>query len=86
MSQDKIIIYGTEWCGDCYRARRILETTNIPFEWVDIDNNQAGENYVLSINNGIRSVPTIVFEDGSVLIEPSNRQLKDKLRILSHTR
>lgn len=86
MSQDKIIIYGTEWCGDCYRARRILKTTNIPFEWVDIDNNQAGENYVLSINNGMRSVPTIVFEDGSVLIEPSNRQLKDKLRILSHTR
>ena len=86
MSQDKIVIYGTEWCGDCYRARRILETTNIPFEWVDIDNNQAGENYVLSINNGMRSVPTIVFEDGSVLIEPSNRQLKDKLRILIHTR
>ena len=86
MPQDKIIIYGTEWCGDCYRARRILKTINIPFEWVDIDNNQAGENYVLSINNGMRSVPTIVFEDGSVLIEPSNRQLKDKLRILSHAK
>jgi mycoredoxin len=86
MLQDKIIIYGTEWCGDCYRARRILETNNVPFEWVDIDINQSGENDVLSLNNGMRSVPTIIFEDGSMLVEPSNRQLRDKLRFLNYAK
>jgi mycoredoxin len=83
MSENKIIIYGTDWCGDCYRARRILESNRIAFEWLDIDHDQEGENIVLDINNGNRSVPTIVFEDGSVLVEPSYSQLRDKISSLN---
>lgn len=83
MATKKTIIYGTEWCGDCYRARRILEANQIAFEWLDIDLDQAGEKYVLKINNGMRSVPTIVFVDGSVLVEPSNTQLREKIRTLN---
>lgn len=83
MPTGKIIMYGTKWCGDCYRARRILEANQIDFEWIDIDLDQEGEDYVLSINEGMRIVPTIVFGDGSVLVEPSNSQLRDKIRALN---
>lgn len=83
LSTKKIIIYGTKWCGDCYRARRILEANQIAFEWLDIDLHQEGEEYVLNINNGMRSVPTIVFGDGQVLVEPSNSQLREKIRTLN---
>lgn len=83
MSENKVIIYGTEWCGDCYRARRILESNQIAFEWLDIDDNQEWENFVLNVNNGMRCVPTIVFGDGSVLVEPSYSQLSGKIRSLN---
>ncbi len=83
MARNKIIIYGTEWCGDCYRARRILDSNNVAFEWLDIDLDQEGENFVLKYNKGNRSVPTIIFCDGSVLVEPSYRQLKEKINSLN---
>jgi mycoredoxin len=76
-----IIVYGTGWCGDCLRARRILERRKIPFEWIDIDHDPQAEQYVLNHNHGFRSVPTILFPDGSVLVEPSFSQLVHKLQV-----
>jgi len=81
MTESKITVYATRWCGDCRRARRFFEKHEIPFEWIDIDQDPAGEQYVLETNNGMRSVPTIVFEDGSILVEPSTRALEKKLNI-----
>jgi mycoredoxin len=75
----KIIVYGTTWCGDTIRARRILDTNKVEYEWIDIDKSEEAAQAVKKINHGNRSVPTIVFEDGSVLVEPSNNQLMKKL-------
>lgn len=77
--ENAIIIYGTWWCGDCSRARRFFDLYHIPYHWVDIDNDERGERFVLATNRGMRSVPTIVFEDGSILVEPSEAQLKQAL-------
>lgn len=81
MAETPIIMYGTTWCGDCRRARRIFERHNIPYEWVNIDQDCDAEAYVKQVNHGNRSVPTIVFPDGSLLVEPSNAQLLDKLGV-----
>ncbi len=81
MHDQKIILYGTEWCGDCFRARHFLKSHSIPFEFLNIDRDKEAEKFVLQINRGMRSVPTIVFEDGTVLVEPSNRELALKLGI-----
>jgi glutaredoxin-like protein len=81
MTELKIIVYGADWCGDCRRARRFLQQHNIPFEWINVDQNKQAEQYVLSINRGMRSIPTIVFEDGSILVEPSNAKLAEKLSL-----
>ncbi|WP_322507655.1 glutaredoxin domain-containing protein [Anaerolinea sp.] len=78
---DEIIIYGTSWCGDSRRARRIFDDYHIPYRWVDIDEDMEGRKFVESVNNGFRSVPTIVFPDGSILVEPRSTELKRKLGV-----
>lgn len=81
MSDTTIIVYGTKWCGDCRRARRFLQNHQIDYEWVNIDQDREAEAYVRKVNHGNRSVPTILFPDGSILVEPSNLQLAKKLNI-----
>jgi len=74
-----IVVYGTKWCGDCHRARRFLDLKKLPYTWIDIDQDKEAELYVIRTNRGMRSVPTIVFGDGSVLVEPSELALARKL-------
>lgn len=76
-----ILMYGTTWCGACRRAKLFFEQHKIPYQWVDIDQDADGETFVKQTNNGMRSVPTIVFQDGSILVEPSSKKLADKLGI-----
>ena len=81
MPQSKIVIYGGTWCSDCRRAKRFFDNHKIQYEWVDLDNDKEALGYVLKVNNGKRVIPTIVFEDGSVLVEPTDAELSEKLSI-----
>ena len=76
-----ITVYGTEWCSDCQRSKKLLDDNNIPYTWIDISNQTEYRDYVKNLNNGYESVPTIVFEDGSILVEPSDKDLSIKLGI-----
>ena len=76
-----IRLYSTTWCGDCRRSKRFLQEHQIDFEEIDIEKNPEAAAVVISLNHGMRSVPTIVFPDGSVLVEPSNTALANKLGI-----
>ena len=73
------LIYGTDWCGDCVRTKKLLDEHKVPYVWIDIDQDAEGRKIVTEINKGEAKVPTIIFEDGSFLIEPSNEELKKKL-------
>ena len=73
------MVYGTSWCGDCFRVRSYLNRNGIDYQWVNIDHDREGEALVLRLNRGMRSVPTIIFPDGDVLVEPSTTELKTKL-------
>jgi glutaredoxin-like protein len=77
----EIILYGTDWCGGSRRARQFFDQHNIPYQWVNIDEDDAAARYVQSLNHGNRSVPTIVWPDGSRLVEPSTVQLAQKLGV-----
>jgi glutaredoxin-like protein len=79
--EKQMIVYGTNWCGDTIRTRKFLDLNKIPYTWVDIDKDPDARKLVESINHGNRSVPTIVFPDGSHLTEPSNTTLAAKLNI-----
>ena len=76
---DTIIMYGTTWCPDCTRAKRILEKNNVPYTWINIEEDKDARQRVREINGGYMSVPTILFPDGSVLVEPGNAELEARL-------
>jgi glutaredoxin len=80
MNNEKtIIIYGTKWCPDCHRSKKVLRAREIPFEYIDINRCPESRAYVEKVNNGYRSVPTILFPDGDILVEPTDHALNAKL-------
>jgi mycoredoxin len=79
MGDDIIVVYGTLWCGDCFRAKRVFERGEIEYQWINIDLNREARKFVRQVNEGNLVVPTIVFPDGAILREPSNSQLEAKL-------
>jgi mycoredoxin len=72
---EQIIMYSTTWCGDCRRAKRFFDEHGVAYENIDIEGDTAAAQEVLRINGGMRRVPTILFPDGTVLVEPSNQEL-----------
>ncbi|MCW1969618.1 MAG: FAD-dependent oxidoreductase [Anaerolineae bacterium] len=76
---NNIIVYGATWCPDCTRAKQFLGEQRIHYKWIDIEQQPEYQAYVESVNQGKRIIPTIVFDDGSILVEPSNAELAKKL-------
>ena len=79
---EQITVYSTPWCGDCRRAKRFMDERGIAYREVNIEQNPEAVAFVEKINRGYRSVPTIVFPDGSILVEPSNPALAERLTAL----
>ena len=78
LTPSQIVMYATEYCSDCIRAKKFFEANNIPYLRVGLEGDQEATEFVMQINNGYRSVPTIVFPDGSVLVEPTWDELREK--------
>jgi thioredoxin reductase (NADPH) len=76
-----ITVYGAPWCPDCRRAKTFLTSRKVPFDWVDIDEDPSGLAKVQELQSGGLTIPTIVFSDGSMLLEPSDEELAVKLGI-----
>ncbi len=77
----KIKMYATTWCGDCRMAKRWFDSHNVPYEYINIEDDENAAAFVVKVNGGARSVPTIIFPDGSVLVEPSARELAAKFSV-----
>ena len=78
-SSTDIVVYGAFWCPDCRRSKQFLGEHQIPYAWVNIEEDAEAERRVIELNGGRRVIPTIVFADGSLLVEPSNAELAAKL-------
>lgn len=74
-----IRMYGAPWCGDCRRAKDFFDRQGVGYEWIDVDQDPEGLKYVEETNDGKRIIPTILFPDGSILVEPSNAELAEKV-------
>jgi mycoredoxin len=82
MSENEmIVLYGTTWCGGSRRCRLLLDRYGIPYKWVDIDQDETAAKLVETVNGGHRSVPTLIWPDGSKLTEPTESELTMKLGV-----
>jgi len=70
MSKDDITVYGAHWCPDCRRSKQFLGEHQIPYNWVNIEEDPEAEQLVIEKNEGKRIIPTIVFSDDTFLVGP----------------
>jgi thioredoxin reductase (NADPH) len=74
-----ITIYSAAWCPDCKQAKKFFGEHRVQYENMDIEENPEGISFVEKLNQGKRIIPTIIFPDGEILVEPSNARLAEKL-------
>ena len=79
MTENGVVIYGTSWCGDCRRVKKVLERRGVDYAWVDVERNKGAREEMLRLNGGDRRVPTLLLPDGSVLVDPTNPELTARL-------
>lgn len=80
-----LTMYTTTWCAFCKRLKRQLAADGIEMTEVDIEQDPAAAEYVMSVNGGFQTVPTVVFPDGSALTNPSAAAVKERLQDLAVT-
>ena len=80
VSDAPLTMYCTSWCGYCFRLKTALKSEGIAYTEVDIESDPAAAEFVMSVNGGNQTVPTLKFADGSTLTNPSAREVKAKLR------
>lgn len=78
----EITMYGADWCGDCRRSKRFLDSNSVAYNYIDVETDTSAADKVIEINGGMRSIPVILFPDGTHLTEPSDNALKEKLEAL----
>ena len=75
----KIVMYGADWCGDCQRSKQYFADHSVEYTYIDLEQQPEQYEEVTRRNGGAKSIPVIVFADGTQLTEPSNDQLREKL-------
>ena len=75
----KLTVYGASWCPDVKRSRALLDREGVEYSYVDVEADAAAERRVRELQDGARRIPTIVWEDGSFLVEPSDDELSARL-------
>jgi mycoredoxin len=74
-----VTMYTTTWCGYCFRLKKLMQREGIGFSEVDIEADESAADVVMQANGGNRTVPTLVFADGTALTNPSIEQVKAQL-------
>ena len=79
----QLIMYATSWCGYCRNLKRQLARDGIDIAEVDIEHDESAADYVMSVNGGNQTVPTLLFPDGTALVNPSAAQVRARLAEVS---
>ncbi|MFQ6169997.1 mycoredoxin [Oryzobacter sp. R7] len=74
-----VTMFTTTWCGYCRRLKSQLDREGIGYTEVDIERDPGSAEYVMSVNGGDQTVPTLVFPDGSAATNPSIHEVRDRL-------
>ena len=74
-----IKMYGTPTCKDCVIAKQVFQDLETNYEFIDISYSQEATEKAIELNNGVRRIPVILFDDNSILVEPTAEELKAKM-------
>lgn len=74
----KIVMYTASWCPDCKRSKAFLDDRGIEHLEVDIGKDNESYRFLERITRRVR-IPTIIFPDGTLMIEPADSTLAAKL-------
>jgi len=77
-----VVMYTTAWCVDCWRAKQVMDSMQVEYTEIDISEDDEAIELVMRLNRGYRSVPMLVFPDGTVMTEPRTTALVEKLQSL----
>jgi len=78
-----VTMYTTSWCGFCKRLKAQLGRVGVEVTEVDIERDEAAAEFVMSVNGGNQTVPTLLFGDGSTMVNPSAAQVQARLAELA---
>lgn len=78
-AEGAVTMFSTSWCGYCVRLKRELDREGITYQEINIENEPQAAAFVMSVNEGNQTVPTVLFPDGSAATNPSLRQVKARL-------
>ncbi|MEU0521336.1 mycoredoxin [Streptosporangium sp. NPDC006007] len=76
-----LTVYTTTWCGPCRRLKSQLSREGISYREINIEQNPDAARFVMSVNNGNQTVPTVLFEDGTAVTNPSVIEVKARLKV-----
>ena len=76
---NEIVMYSTTWCGYCRQLKRQFVEQGIAFQEINIEETPGAAEFVMSVNGGNQTVPTVLFTDGSTLTNPSLAQVRAQL-------
>lgn len=82
MKRDVITMYGAPWCPDCRRSKAVLDKLNVPYVYIDLQEVPDAAEKITALNDGYQKIPTIIFPDKTILVEPSDAELEKKIKEL----
>jgi glutaredoxin len=78
--QNRIVMYGAAWCGDCRRSKKVLDASGLDYDYVDVEASKEAADAAVAIS-GRTNIPVIVLPDGSHLVEPSDALLTERIGV-----
>lgn len=75
----ELVVYGTGWCPDVRRSRALLDAAGVPYHYVDLDQDTEAATVVRRLQHGRRRIPTLLWPDGTFLVEPTDENLRNHL-------
>lgn len=80
--EKQIVIYAHDFCGQSRVLIRALDKIGLEYEYRDVVNgNPVWKKELKRLARGNLSVPTVVYDDGTVMVEPWPDQVLDHLGI-----
>jgi glutaredoxin len=78
---EQLHVFSASWCPDCKRAKALLDEKQIQYVLVDIGKDNEAFLFIEKMTKRVK-IPTLIFPDGTLMVEPSNADLTAKLENL----